>query len=60
MRRVYTVSPFDGEKFNLCVLLNHVKKPTRFDNLLTVNGITYLTFKQAAKKRGLLENDNSI
>ncbi|XP_075654860.1 uncharacterized protein LOC142625034 [Castanea sativa] len=58
--RIYTVSPFDGEKFNLRVLLNHVKGPTGFDDLLTVNGITYQTFKQAAEQRGLLENDNSI
>ena len=43
--RIYTVSPFDGKKFNLCVLLNHVKGPTGFDDLLTVNGITYPTFK---------------
>ena len=60
MGRVYTVSSFDGEKFNLGVLLNHVKEPTGFDNLLTVNGITYPTFKQAAEQRGLLENYNSI
>ena len=60
MGKVYTVSSFDGEKFNLGVLLNHVKEPTGFDNLLTVNGITYPTFKQAAEQRGLLENYNSI
>ena len=60
MGKIYTVSPFDGEKFNLRVLLKHVKGPTGFDDLLTVNGITYLTFKQVAEQRGLLENDNSI
>ena len=49
MGRVYTVSPVDGEKFNLHVLLNHVKGPTGFDDLLTVNGITYPNFKQAAE-----------
>ena len=27
---------------------------------MTVNGITYPTFKQATEQRGLLENDNSI
>ena len=60
MGKVYIVSSFDGEKFNLGVLLNHVKEPTGFDNLLIVNGITYPTFKQAAEQRGLLENYNSI
>ena len=30
---VYTVSPFDGKKFNLHVLLNHVKGPTGFNDL---------------------------
>ena len=42
------------------VLRNHVKGPIGFNNLLTVNGITYPTFKQAAEQRGLLKNDNSI
>ena len=60
MGRIYTVSPFDGDKFYLRVLLNHVKGPTGFDNLLTVNGITHPTFKQAVKKMSLLENENSI
>ena len=58
--RIYTVSPFDGEKFNLRVLLNHVKGPTGFDDLLTANGITYPTLKLAAEQRDLLQNDNSI
>ena len=60
MGRIYTVSPFDGDKFYLCVLLNHVNGPIGFDNLLIVNGITHPTFKQAVKERSLLENDNSI
>ena len=60
MGMVYIVSPFDGEKFNLYVLLNHVKGPTGLDDLLTVNGITYPTFKQAIEQRGLLKNNNSI
>ena len=57
---VYIVSPFDGEKFNLRVFLNHVKGPIGFNNLLTVNGITYPNFNQTAEQRGLLENDSSI
>ena len=58
--RIYTVSPFHEKKFNLRVLLNHVKGPTGFDDLLTVNGITYPTFKLAAEQRGLVHNYNSI
>ena len=58
--RIYTVSPSEGERFYLRVILNHVKGPTEFQDLLTVNEITYPTFKQAAEQRGLLENDNSI
>ena len=40
--RIYTVSPMEGEKFYLRVLLNHVKGPTGFDDLLTFIGITYV------------------
>ncbi|KAL0307589.1 UNVERIFIED_CONTAM: hypothetical protein Sangu_3021300 [Sesamum angustifolium] len=36
------------------------KGPKSFDDLLTVDGVHYLTFKQAAEKHGLLEDDNSI
>ena len=54
MGRIYTVSPFDGEKFNLRVLLNHVKGPIGFDDLFTMNGITYPTFKLTAEQRDLL------
>ena len=50
----------EGEKFYLRVLLNHVKGPTGFDDLLTFNGIIYPNYKQAAEQKGLLENDNSI
>ncbi|KAG5570610.1 hypothetical protein H5410_060376 [Solanum commersonii] len=35
-------------------------RPTSFENLLTVNGKHYHTFKEAAKESGLLELDNSI
>ena len=40
MGRIYTISSFHGEKFNLRVLLNHVKRPIGFDDLLIVNGLT--------------------
>ena len=40
MGRIYTISSFHGEKFNLHVLLNHVKRPIVFNDLLTINGLT--------------------
>ena len=39
MGRIYTISSFHGEKFNLRVLLNYVKRPIGFDDLLIVNGL---------------------
>ncbi|CAG8597955.1 11583_t:CDS:2 [Acaulospora morrowiae] len=35
-----------------------VKGATDFEELKTVNGITYPTFKESAQQRGYLENDN--
>ncbi|KAL3810378.1 hypothetical protein ACJIZ3_000028 [Penstemon smallii] len=58
--RMYAASPGEGERFYLRLLLNHVRGPKSFDDLLTINGVHYLTFKQAAEKMGLLEEDDSI
>ncbi|XP_048441363.1 uncharacterized protein LOC125477912 [Pyrus x bretschneideri] len=58
--RIYAVSPNEGEKFYLRILLNHVRGPTSFKNLRTVNDIVQPTFKKAVEQRGLLEDDDSI
>ncbi|XP_028104091.1 uncharacterized protein LOC114303138 [Camellia sinensis] len=58
--RIYTVSPSEGERFYLRILLNHIRGPKSFDHLLMVNRIVYPTFKQAAEHHGLLEHDDSI
>ncbi|KAB2637010.1 hypothetical protein D8674_027544 [Pyrus ussuriensis x Pyrus communis] len=58
--RIYAVSPAEGEKFYLRIILNHVRGPTSFTNLRTINGVLHPTFKQAAEQRGLLERDDSI
>ncbi|KAL0385359.1 UNVERIFIED_CONTAM: hypothetical protein Sradi_2930200 [Sesamum radiatum] len=58
--RIYVVSPNEGERFYLRIILNHVRGPKSFDDLLTVNHFHYPTFKQAAEKRGFLEEDDSI
>lgn len=58
--RIYTVQPTEGERFFLRILLNHIKGPTSFDDLLTVDGVRNQTFKEVAKKLGFLKNDDNI
>ncbi|XP_073291052.1 uncharacterized protein [Primulina huaijiensis] len=58
--RVYVVSPSEGERFYLCILLNHVRGPTSFEDLMTVTGVTYSTFKESAQMRGLLQQDDYV
>lgn len=58
--RIYSASPNEGERFYERMLLTHVRAPKSFDDLLTVDGAHYLSFKQAAEKRGLLQEDDSI
>ncbi|KAL0294955.1 UNVERIFIED_CONTAM: hypothetical protein Sradi_6859000 [Sesamum radiatum] len=58
--RISGANPIEGERYYLRLLLNHIKGSTSFQDLLTVNGVGYSSFKQAAQKRGLLESDQSI
>ncbi|KAI5402370.1 hypothetical protein KIW84_050113 [Lathyrus oleraceus] len=58
--RIYTVSPSEGDKFYLQLLLSHVIGPTSWEYLLTNNGMTFSTFKKSAEDRGFLETDHSI
>ena len=58
--RVNSTNPKEGEKFYLRLLLNHVKSHTSFKDLLIVDGIHYLSFKEAVKKRGILKSNESI
>ncbi|GAA0146021.1 hypothetical protein LIER_36242 [Lithospermum erythrorhizon] len=58
--RLYTVNPMENERYYLRVLLNNVRSPTSFDNLLTVHGICCNSFQEAAHERGLLHNDDDI
>ncbi|XP_021747710.1 ATP-dependent DNA helicase PIF1-like [Chenopodium quinoa] len=50
----------EGERFFLRLLLDHVKGPELFEHLRTVNGIVFSTFREAAEKLDLMENDASI
>ncbi|XP_027941254.1 uncharacterized protein LOC114195057 [Vigna unguiculata] len=58
--RIYTVSPFEGDKFFLWVLLSHIRGPTSWEYLLSPNETYCYTFKKAAEKWGFLESDNNI
>ncbi|KAI5391538.1 hypothetical protein KIW84_076377 [Lathyrus oleraceus] len=58
--RIYTVSPSEGDKFYLRLLLSHVIGPTSWEYLLTNNGMTFSTFKKSTEDRGFLETDHSI
>ena len=52
--------PAEGERYFLRVLLNHVRGATSFENLRTVAGIMYPTFRETCEKRGLIERDQTI
>ena len=61
--RIYFISRKSGELFYLRMLLNHVKGAKSYVDLRTVpveNGPDKIcpTFQEAAKERGLLEDDN--
>ncbi|KAD4180420.1 hypothetical protein E3N88_29011 [Mikania micrantha] len=55
--RIHSVSPSLGEAYFLRILLNKVKGPKSFDDILTVNGHTFNTFRQACYTLGLLDDD---
>ena len=55
--RVYPVSPREEELFCLRLLLFTKKGPTSFEALKTFEGVICPTFKEAARRYGLLEDD---
>lgn len=55
--RIYTVHPKNDECFYLRLLLVHVRGPTSFESLRTVNGIVCPTFRAACQELNLIEND---
>jgi hypothetical protein len=56
--RLYFVNPSDTERFCLRLLLTHIKGAKSFDDLATIDGVKYKSFKEAAIALHLLENDN--
>ncbi|CAH1435945.1 unnamed protein product [Lactuca virosa] len=55
--RIHSVSPNLGEAYFLRILLNKVKGPTSFDEICTVNGETYSSFRDTCYALGLLDDD---
>ncbi|XP_042962474.1 uncharacterized protein LOC122296741 [Carya illinoinensis] len=58
--RIVTANPFEGERYYLQMLLNHIRGHLSFDHLKTVNGILAPTFREAATMYGLLQRDDSL
>ncbi|KAI3725940.1 hypothetical protein L1987_65736 [Smallanthus sonchifolius] len=55
--RIHSVSPSLGEAYFLRILLNKVKGPTSFEDIKTVNGVVFPTFRDACYALGLLDDD---
>ena len=55
-----STNPVEGKRYYLRVLLNHVAGATSFECLRTVDGKILLTFREAAERRGLIEEDNTL
>ncbi|XP_055918607.1 uncharacterized protein LOC129950708 [Eupeodes corollae] len=56
--RVYSVHPSQSDCFYLRILLHHVRGPTSFQDLKTVDGVVKETYQAACREWGLLEDDN--
>ncbi|KAK9733232.1 hypothetical protein RND81_04G053500 [Saponaria officinalis] len=55
--RVYHSSPGCGERYFMRMLLNIIKGPTCYEDIRTINGITYPSFREAFYALGLLGDD---
>jgi hypothetical protein len=52
--------PAEGERYYLRVLLNHEVGATSFECLRTADDKLLPTFREAAERRGLIEEDNTL
>ncbi|XP_056689832.1 uncharacterized protein [Spinacia oleracea] len=55
--RVYYIPPGSGELYYLSALLNTIQGATCYEDIRTVNGVLYSSFKEACYARGLLDDD---
>ncbi|CAG8732633.1 6142_t:CDS:2 [Cetraspora pellucida] len=57
IRRMYFVHPRAGEHYYLRMLLNTMREATSFENLRTINGVIYATFKNTCSALSLLQDN---
>lgn len=55
--RLQHVSPSEGPRYYLRVLINKIRGPRCYDDIKTVDGIVQPSFEEACYKRGLLDDD---
>ncbi|XP_072074046.1 uncharacterized protein [Arachis hypogaea] len=55
--RIFHVPPGSGESYYMRLLLNFVRGPTSYEDIRTIDGVLYSTFKDACYARGLLDDD---
>ncbi|KAI7744499.1 hypothetical protein M8C21_013560 [Ambrosia artemisiifolia] len=58
--RIVSANPAEGGRYYLRILLSNIKGPTSFEDLCTVNGEKYTTFRREALEICLIENDDSL
>ncbi|XP_076927916.1 uncharacterized protein LOC143591651 [Bidens hawaiensis] len=58
--RIVSSNTAERERYYLRLLLSNIKGPTSFEDLHTLNGVTYPTFRREALEIGLIENDDSL
>lgn len=56
--RMVAAHPSSGERFYMRLLLNIVVGAKKFEDIRTVDGVVYETYKEACFHRGLLDSDN--
>ncbi|XP_028768731.1 uncharacterized protein LOC114726322 [Neltuma alba] len=56
--RITYTPPSSGELYYLRILLTKVKGPMSYEDIRTVNGIVYPTYRSACYTLGLLDDDN--
>ncbi len=57
---MYTANPSEGERFYMRLLLTHVRGPTTFEDLRTVDAVECATFQEACLRHGLLQDDSHL